>query len=61
MLFYAKTKKVIINPKPNTIKKIVLPFSFAPALAAVHEKRSADALPLRIYELEDNFNPPSPA
>jgi hypothetical protein len=58
MLFYAKTKKVIINPKPDTIKKIVLLFSFALALAAVHEKRGADALLLHIYELEDDFNPP---
>jgi hypothetical protein len=58
MLFYAKTKKVIINLKPNTIKKIVLFFSFTLALAVVHKKRSADALLLRIYKLEDDFNLP---
>jgi hypothetical protein len=58
MLFYAKIKKVIINPKPNTIKKIVLSFFFTLALAIVYKKRSADALPLRIYKLEDDFNLP---
>jgi hypothetical protein len=58
MLFYAKTKKVIINSKPNTIKKIVFPFSFALALAVVHEKRGIDILLLRMYELEDDFNLP---
>jgi hypothetical protein len=58
MLFYAKTKKVMINFKPDIIKKMVLSFSFALALAVVYKKRSADALLLRIYELEDDFNLP---
>jgi hypothetical protein len=56
MLFYAKMKKVIINPKPNIIKKIVLLFFFTLALAIVYKKRSIDALLLYIYKLEDNFN-----
>jgi hypothetical protein len=56
MLFYAKMKKVIINFKPDIIKKIVFLFSFALALAVVHEKRSIDMLLLRIYKLEDDFN-----
>jgi hypothetical protein len=58
MLFYAKTKKVMINPKPDIIEKMVLFFSFALALAVVHEKRGADALLLRMYELEDDFDLP---